>query len=255
MSNLRDFLTKTAKVQVTPEPAKTAAPAPAPVAAPAPAAAPAAAPVVAKVAAAPAAAPAPVAAPAPTKTAAQAWLSEHQGIEVKDPAKAEALVGTFKFAQEQQKVAAMQAYDAEQSAIGALQYHGMLKESMAMAIADGTASKLDVVKTAAWTGTSVQALVARANELTKIAELAAASAGEAFFMGQRGAGGRMEGQGAVGRAAQVQSNLQEWTSEASSGTRAASRGIDGAELGFQDTVTLPNNPGLNHGQKTENGKA
>ena len=49
---------------------------------------------------------------------------------------------------EQQKVA------AEFEARGVLAFHGQLKEATAMRLAEGEASRAEVIKTAAWTGCS-----------------------------------------------------------------------------------------------------
>lgn len=247
---------KTAGVNVAPAaaPAKVAA---------APAAAPAK--VAAAAAPAPAAAPAKVAAPAaPTadvlynpaviKTAEQKWLLENQGILVLDQAKAAALVQTFAKTAEASKTAELNKFAAEMEARGVLQFHGMMKESCAMQLANGETTPADVIKTAAWVGCSVGDIIKRANELKKIAELAAASGEAAFFGSERGRAARTD-DSEVMRAAERNQNTTAFEPEAVSGTRAATRGTDAKELRFQETVTIPNNPGLNHGQQTDNGKS
>lgn len=250
MQTLSSYL-KTAGVTITPAaPAKVAAPVAAPV----------------KVAAPVAAAPAKVAAPAaPTadvlynpaviKTAEQKYLLDEHGILCTDPVKAAALVGTFQKSAQATKHAELNKFAAEMEARGILQLHGMMKESCAMQLASGEqVSQIDVIKTAAWTGCSVADIMQRATELKKIAELAAASPEAAFFGSERGRAARTD-DSEVMRAAERNQNTTSFEPEAVSGTRPAARGIDAKELRFQDTVTLPNNPGLNHGQQTDNGKA
>jgi hypothetical protein len=251
---------KTAGVNVAPAaaPAKVAAaPAPAPAAPVKAAAAPAPAKPVEqpKAAAAPAQPQADVLYnPAAIKTAEQKWLLENQGILVLDPAKAAALVGNFAKTAEATKKAELDKFAAEMEARGVLQFHGMMKESCAMQLASGEARAADVIKTAAWVGCSVQDIIKRANELKKIAELAAASGEAAFFGSERGRAARTD-DSEVMRAAERNQNTTAFEPEAVSGTRAATRGTDGKELRFQETVTMPNNPGLNHGQQTDNGKS
>jgi len=137
---------------------------------------------------------------------------------------------------------------------GVLQFHGMMKESCAMQLANGEAKPEDVIKTAAWVGCSVGDIIKRANELKKIAELAAASGEAAFFGSERGRAARTD-DSEVMRAAERNQNTTSFEPEAVAGTRAATRGTDAKELRFQETVTMPNNPGLNHGQQTDNGKS
>ena len=258
---LADYL-KTAGVAA--EPAKVAAPKPAPakVAAPAPVAAP-------KVAAA---APAPVAAPvAPApkapekvadvqynpaiiKTAEQKWLLDNKGILIPDAKTASEIYSTLANKAQAEKNAELQKVAAEFEARGVLQYRGMLKEACAMQLADGTATQFDVLKTAKWTNCSPSEIVNRAAELKKLAELAAAEGGAAFFGNERGRAARTSDSEMLA-AAERNQNTTSFEPEAVSGTRPATRGTDEKELRFVDTVTMPNNPGLNHGQKTDNGKA
>jgi hypothetical protein len=246
---------KTAGVNVAPAaaPAKVAA-----VAAPVKAAA-VAAPVKAAAPVAPVAAPAAKTAdvlynPEVIKTAEQKWLLENQGILVLDPVKAANLVQTFAKTAESAKTAELNKFAAEMEARGVLQFHGMMKESCAMQLASGEAVAADVIKTAAWVGCSVGDIIKRANELKKIAELAAASGEAAFFGSERGRAARTD-DSEVMRAAERNQNTTSFEPEAVGGTRAATRGTDAKELRFQETVTMPNNPGLNHGQQTDNGKS
>lgn len=225
----------------TPAPAKVAA-APAVVAAPA------------KAAAAPAAPQADVLYnPAVIKTAEQKFLLEQHGILCTDPEKAAQLVGTFSKTAQETKQAELNKFAAEMEARGVLQFHGMMKESCAMRLADGEANSVEVLKTAAWVGCSAAEIIKRANELKKLAELAAASPEAAFFGSERGRAARTD-DSEVLRAAERNQNTTSFEPEAVSGTRPAARGIDGKELKFQETVVMPNNPGLNHGQQTDNGK-
>jgi hypothetical protein len=122
-----------------------------------------------------------------------------------------------------------------------------------MQLASGEANAADVIKTAAWVGCSVADIIKRANELKKIAELAAASPEAAFFGSERGSAARTDNS-EVMRAAERNQNTTSFEPETVAGTRAAVRGVDAKELKFQETVTMPNNPGLNHGQQTDNGK-
>jgi len=219
----------------------------------------AAAPVV-KAAAAPAA-PAPVVPekrasvqydPAIIKTAQQKWLLETQGILVPDEKTAAALVANLQKTAEVEKRAELNKYAAEMEARGALQFHGMLKESTAMRLADGEATQFEVIKAAAYAGCHPSEIVARAQELKKLAEIAGAGPGSAFFGDQWARGAR---DGEILAASERSNASVEFKSEASAGTRAPTRGIDAAALRFQESVTIPNNPGLNHGQQTDNGKA
>jgi hypothetical protein len=247
---------------VAAEPAKTAAPAkpaPAKVAAPAPVAAPkvAAAPVAAPVAPAPKA-PEKVADvqynPAIIKTAEQKWLLENKGILIPEAKTAAEVYANYVKAAQSEKHAEMQKTAAEFEARGVLQYRGMLKEACAMQLADGTATQFDVIKTAKWINCNPSEIVARAAELKKLAELAAAEGGAAFFGNERGRAARTSDSEMLA-AAERNQNTTSFEPEAVSGTRPATRGTDEKELRFTETVTLPNNPGLNHGQKTDNGKA
>ena len=239
---------KTAGVNVAPA-AKTAAAAPAPAAAaPAPAAAPA------KTAGTEAPKADVLYNPEALKTAEQKWLLKEQGILVLDPTKAASLVAGMRKTAEESKKAELNKFAAEMEARGVLQFHGMMKESCAMQLASGEAKPFDVIKTAAWTGCSVQDIITRANELKKIAELAAASGEAAFFGTERGRAARAD-DSEVMRAAERNQNTTAFEPEAVAGTRAATRGTDAKELRFQETVTMPNNPGLNHGQQTDNGKS
>lgn len=248
---LADFLKK-ASINVTPS-TPAAAPvvaAPAKVAAVTAPAAPAA----------PAKVAAPVAPAAPVmydpnviKTAEQKWLL-NEGILIPDEKKAAALCASMRAEQEAIKKAELNKFAAEKEAEGVLLFHGQLKEATAMRVAEGEASRLEVIKTAAWVGCDVSEILARASELKKIAELAAASEGAAFFGNERGRAARTNDSEVLG-AAEKNQNTTHFEPEAVAGTRAAVRGSDAADLRFQETVTIPNNPGLNHGQKTDNGKS
>lgn len=255
---LADYL-KTAGVAA--EPAKTAT-------APRPAAAKVAAPVAApKVAAAPVApVAAPVAPKAPEKvadvqynpaiikTAEQKWLLENKGILIPDAKTAADIYGTLVNKAQAEKNAELQKVAAEFEARGVLQYRGMLKEACAMQLADGTATQFDVIKTAKWINCNPSEIVARAAELKKLAELAAAEGGAAFFGNERGRAARTSDSEMLS-AAERNQNTTSFEPEAVSGTRPATRGTDEKEMRFVETVTIPNNPGLNHGQKIDNGKA
>jgi hypothetical protein len=256
---LADYL-KTAGVAA--EPAKVAAPVK-PAAIPAKVAAPVAAP---KVAAAPAPVAAPVAPKAPEKvadvqynpaiikTAEQKWLLDNKGILIPDAKTASEIYSTLANKAQAEKNAELQKVAAEFEARGVLQYRGMLKEACAMQLADGTATQFDVIKTAKWINCNPSEIVARAAELKKLAELAAAEGGAAFFGNERGRAARTSDSEMLA-AAERNQNTTSFEPEAVSGTRPATRGTDEKELRFVDTVTMPNNPGLNHGQKTDNGKA
>jgi hypothetical protein len=191
--------------------------------------------------------------PAVIKTAEQKWLLT-QNIVCPDEKAAAAIVQTMSKNAEAQKTAELNKFAAEMEARGVLQFHGMMKESCAMRLADGECSGLEVVKIASWTGCTPQDIVARATELRKLAELAAASPAAAFFGDERGSAARSSNSEVMG-AAERNQNTTSFEPETVAGTRPAARGVDAKELRFQDTVTMPNNPGLNHGQQTDNGKS
>jgi len=191
--------------------------------------------------------------PAVIKTAEQKWLLE-RGAVITDEKLAATIVQNMVKSAEAQKTAELMKFAAEMEARGVLQFHGMLKESCAMRLADGDCTGLEVLKTAMWTGCSAQDIINRTNELKKLAELAAASSGAAFFGDERGSAARSSNSEVMG-AAERNQNTTSFEPETVAGTRPAARGVDAKELRFQDTVTMPNNPGLNHGQQTDNGKS
>jgi ATPase subunit of ABC transporter with duplicated ATPase domains len=188
---------------------------------------------------------------AATKTAHQVAL-EQIGITVADPKVAEALYNQQVKAAEANKLAELQAVNDEYEARGALQYHGMIKEACAVRLALGEkVAAAEIVGIAGVTGCTPDDIMKRASELKKLAEIAGSSPSSAFFMGAQGSAARDDAQ--VMRMGE-QSNATV-TAPASDGPRAAVGGRDEKQLRFIETVTLPGNPGLNHGQNVDHGKA
>jgi hypothetical protein len=238
------------------EPAKTAAPVAA-----APSTPVAAAPAPAKVAAAPvAAAPTPVAAPVQkvatvTTTPAQDWAKTAGYGDV--PAKAAEVLyaqelEAQKTAEEQQK----QAMVNELEARGALQYHGMAKESCAGRLASKQASLADVMATCAMTGCTPADLHARALQIAKTAEVIG-SQPDAGWVTSFWASGANPADSEVLAQAERNQNTTLFNANASQGTRQPVRGVDGKLLRFEEQVVMPGNPGMASGgveQPVSNGK-
>ena len=191
------------------------------------------------------------------KTAAQLALVQ-AGIVIPDEALAQQVFDQRQKTAEAQKTAEQQAKVAEMHARGALQFHGMTKESTAMNLALAPAitaeDRLHVTKVAAMIGVSPEAIWSRASELKKVSELAAAQSGESWVTQQAGRGARAEDSNMV-QHAEGQRQLQEFQSSASAGTRAPKPFGGPEDTRFQDAATLPGNPGgMTHGQQVDQGK-
>lgn len=187
------------------------------------------------------------------KTAQQQALAR-AGVFITDPATAATVFEQNKIAAEQTKKAELEKFAQEERYRGMLQYHGMTQESCAMQLADGQIGIADVLKTAAWTNCDARAIIARAEELKKIAsQLAAATSSPALVDGLLGSAARTNSS-EVMAAAERNGNTTETTNDAVAQTRGPTSGIDEKLLRFDTPVTLPGNPGLNQGQKVDQGK-
>lgn len=183
--------------------------------------------------------------PAYITTAEQKWLLAN-GIVIPD-AKIASVVYQQHVAQSQQvKMAELEALAEEERSKGALQYHGMLKESTAMRLAEGEATINDVVKVASWIGVRPEAIIKRAEEL------AAAATSPALVADHLGTAARNTS--AVQAAAEQNANTTEFRPEAASGTRGPVRTQDEKLFRFTDTMVLPGNPGLDKGMTVNQGK-
>jgi len=178
-------------------------------------------------------------------TLEQKWLLE-QGIVVPDAKTAEIIYKQQVAIEEQQKMAEFEALAENERAKGALQYHGMLQESAAMRFSEGLMGLNEVVKVANWTGVNPQQIVKRAEQLV------AANPAPALVDGHLGTAARITS--AVQAAAEANANTTQFQPEAVSGTRAPAIGDDEKLKRFTEVVTLPGNPGLNHGQQVDQGK-
>jgi len=189
---------------------------------------------------------------AETKTAEQQWLSE-RGVDVSDAKTAKYLYDREMAALQEQKEAHQQKLAQELEARGAIQYHGMLKESCAIRMADGEASLQDASKVAAIVGCDVNDIVGRASEIRKVAEqLAGAQPAPALVGNQWGSAARINNSESMG-AAERNDNTTDYRPEAVGGTRGPVA-PDEKLIRFVDVATLPGNPGLNHGQPVDQGK-
>ena len=235
--------------------AKTASAAPAAPAAPVAAAPVAAAPTApAKVAAAPAPAPAP-AAPQVKVSEAQTWCKLAGFGDVPDAA-ANVL---FQQAVEAEKTAEAQVKQAavvEMESRGILQYHGQAKEACALRVAMKTASQHELFATAAMTGCHPSEIIKRASEIAKSAEIIGSQPDAGWYTQFVGSGAN-PADSALLAAAQSNQATTEYRSGASAGTRQPVTGVDGKLLRFEDTVVIPNSPGVAAAgipQPTSNGR-
>jgi len=256
---LTDYLTAMSLV-----PAKTAAAAPA---------APAPAPEPAKAAAAPAPAPAPAPATEPAKaaeapepavnpgqviydpnlikTAAQKWCMEN-GMLIPDPRVAEAICAQHA---SQTKAAHLQAQEKvaeELRAQGTVLYHGMVKESCALQLASGEITLEQAAKLAAMIHVPLAAILERAKQAATDCE-SAASANAVFFGSERGRAARSNDSQTL-QAADRNNATTMYAPPALGGGREPVSGQDENSTRMTTPVTLPGNPGLNHGQTVEQGK-
>jgi len=181
------------------------------------------------------------------KTAAQKWLEE-RGITVADPKVAEAMVQGAAKTAEANKVAYLEKRAEEERLRGALFYQGMVRESCAYKLASGEMSLQEAAAVAPTTGCDVSVIVKRAEQLQ------AAVSSPALIGGLLGTAAKTD-VSAVTQVADQNANTSTTRDiEAIEGTRKGTSGIDEKVLRFVDVWTLPNNPGLNHGQAVDQGK-
>jgi hypothetical protein len=147
---------------------------------------------------------------------------------------------------EQGKMAALEEMAEEQRSIGALQYHGMVKESTAMRLAMDELGIEEVIKVAEMIGVTPESIVKRAEQLV------AATPSPALVNGFLGSAARIES--AVQAAAEANANTTEFVPEGVAGTRQPVSGTDAKLLRFTDAMTLPGNPGLNYGMTVDQGR-
>lgn len=251
MKSLTELLTdaglKTAAAKPAPTPAKTAAapepPKPVPVAPAAPAA-----PAEPKVAAAP-----------------KIELTPAQEAMLKlasDPKVAEAFVAREQKLAEMSKTAELEKMAKEQEARGAIFADGIYKRSavldLAMGLATGAspqemqAGYFKVAALCRMLGCNMADIIQPARHLAKQAMLDAADAGQALVSGQWGEGARPTS--ATMQGAERNGSTSMVTPEGVPEGVQPTRGLQPEMLGFQDTVTIPGNPGLNLGQKVDPGK-
>jgi len=191
------------------------------------------------------------------KTAEQEWLASRK-IQIEDPEVAKQLMGILTKEAEQNKTAALEKRAAEERARGAILFQGFLGEQTAWNLLDAHLSR-DPVKiaqaqksaafVAAGLGVPVENMVKRAEQLQ------AATSSPALVDGLLGSAARIN-TSVVQEVADKNDNQSTTRSvEAIAGTRKAVSGIDEKLLRFVDAWTLPGNPGLNHGQEVDEGKA
>lgn len=179
------------------------------------------------------------------QTEEQRWLASN-GVFIGDTKVASIVYAQQAAAYEQAKTAEVEKLATELRSQGALMYHGMLNESTAMRMADGQATIQDACKTAAWTGVDVASIIKRAELLQ------AAMPHPALVDGQLGAAARPSSR--AQQAAETSRNTVEFEPEAAAGTRQPVVGQDEKLTRFTDVMTLPGNPGLNHGMSVDQGR-
>jgi len=196
--------------------------------------------------------------PPAQKTAAQEWLAKNGYGDIADPAKADQMISMFVEKAEQNKTAALEKRAAEERARGAILFQGLLGEQTAWGLMDAANSGdkekyASALKTAslvaAGIGIPVENIAKRAEQLQ------AATSSPALVDGLLGSAARIN-TSVVQEVADKNDNQSTTRSvEAIAGTRKAVSGIDEKLLRFVDAWTLPGNPGLNHGQEVDEGKA
>lgn len=181
------------------------------------------------------------------KTAAQKWLAEH-GVIIEDAKLAEQMFAREQKIAEVAKFAELEKMAEEERARGAIFYQGMVKESTAMRLAFGHADIKEAELVSRAIGIPTEALIKRAEEL-------AAAVGSPALVGtDMGRAARTDDSRVLQAAAQ-NGNTTGFTPEAVGETRPAVSGQDEKTMRFVDIWTLPGNPGLNHGQAVDQGKA
>lgn len=191
--------------------------------------------------------------PAIIKTAEQKALLE-MGILIPDEKLAHQIYQSKVAEYQAAKTAEQRKIAAQMEDLGKMQLHGMWKESCAMQVAEGEATLQDVMKIASLVGCDYKDILARAEQIQKVAgQLAAATPHSAFFDDQLGSAARVSSSHVM-QGAESNQNTTEFSPEATAGTRGPTQGLDEKLIRMTDTVTLPGNPGVNHGQKVDQGK-
>lgn len=190
--------------------------------------------------------------PSIIKTAAQLALLE-RGMLIPDEKIAEAHYALI-YAQEQEAVKT-----AEQEKVAVLEeqgkhlYRGMMKESAATELALGKTKIAEVSRLCG-------ALQLNLDEVVKLARVkkaeadgaAAATGSDVLFSGDHGSAARPTSEAQM--AANRNGNTTEFTPAAVAGTRAPTS-TDPIAGGMSGSANLPGNPGLNHGQAVDGGRA
>lgn len=193
--------------------------------------------------------------PALLKTAEQQALAQHGYGIIPDAEKAAEVYGLLTEKQASLKKQAEAAKQAEAEAAGRMAYIGQAKTAAALALAQGECSVNDVLKQANALGYNVNDVIAEARRM-KIAMgdvESAATPNDVFFQGQQGSAARSSTSNWQQAAEQTRETVP-FTPQDASGVTQPVRGQDQKSLGFNESVVMPNNPGLDHGQKTTDGK-
>lgn len=188
------------------------------------------------------------------KTAEQNWLA-HRGVFITDAATAKTVYDQNVKVAEANKQAELEKNAEEERLRGVLQFQGQCSESAAMQLAMGEATVHDAMKVAALTGIPFQRILDRAAELKgKLAALESAVPSPALVDGLLGSAARTNSS-QVMEAAERNGATTEATNDAVAQTRGPVSGQDEKLVRFDSVVTLPGNPGLNNGQRVDQGKA
>lgn len=182
-----------------------------------------------------------------TSTYQQKWLAEH-GMVCPDAKTASIVYAQQVKIAEGEKRAEMEKNAEEARSYGAIVYHGMMKEACAMQYAAGEIDDLQVLKTAGLIGVHPQVIVKRADFIR------AQMPSPALFGDQLGSAIRTNTSATQTAAEQCKSTVM-YEPQATQGTRQAESGNSDPKLNrFEDTATLPGNPGLNMGMGVNQGK-
>jgi len=181
------------------------------------------------------------------KTAAQIWLAE-RGVDCKDAKTAEFLLAQQVKMAEEEKYAEMEKNAEELRSQGAIMLHGMQKESAAQQFACGEIDINAVSKLASMIFVSPASIVKRAEEI-------AAAVGTPALVGTDLGRAARTNDSRTMSAAEQNGNTTSFQPEAAGETRAPVSGQDAKTMRFVDIWNLPGNPGLNHGQAVDQGKA
>jgi hypothetical protein len=185
---------------------------------------------------------------AASKTAQQLDL-ERAGIVVSDPKLAADLHAELVKKAEADKRAAQAEKAAEVRAYGALIYQGMIQENTAWKLATGEASLDEAASVAKALGVSLEDIRKQAEQI------GGALPSPALVGGNLGSAARVDNSVVMRKGEEAKQEIQTRDVEAIGGTRAPVSGADDKLKKFTDVITLPGNPGLNHGQAVDQGKA